>query len=84
MKVLTAEEVRELPLGSTVRIHSVDKYGYPQYIDMKVVQKGKHKEFECFDYLTGQWIRQKIRKMPENDAYRYYELKDMGKGAAYV
>ena len=83
MKVLTAEEVRALPVGSIVRVHGLDKFKYPCFLDMKVIQKDKHKELECFDYYLGQSVVKKIKKMPENDPYHYYELREGG-SAGYV
>lgn len=51
-KDLKASEVRELPLGTRVRIHSRDRFGFPQWLDCEVVQAGHHKELR-FDDLHG-------------------------------
>ena len=42
-ETLPADQVRQLPIGATVRRHSFDKYGYPVWVDCTVVQPGKRK-----------------------------------------
>ena len=42
-KVLTAEEVRKLPAGSKVEIHSFDRHGEHQWLEFIVTQSGKKK-----------------------------------------
>lgn len=40
-KVLTADEVRKFPAGAKVEIHSLNRYGAHQVMEMTVIQSGK-------------------------------------------
>lgn len=39
VNVITPQEVRKLPEGSKVREHSVNRWGYPQYLDLVILIK---------------------------------------------
>ena len=41
-KVLTAEEVRKLPVGAKVEIHSFDRHGEHQWLEFIVTQSGTY------------------------------------------
>ena len=73
MKVLTTKEIRELPEGSIVREHSLDKYKYPQYLDIIVAHRdGKVKFY--YQRYDGMRVETKLRSFKPDDPYRYYEL----------
>lgn len=57
-KVLTADEVRKLPAGAKVEIHSFDRYGAHQWLEMTVIQSGKKKMLGAYNiYSDGRIIK---------------------------
>ena len=69
---VTVEEVRKLPEGSRVLVHSCDRYGQPQYLDCRVIKKGrfnalKFNDWRGFPHEVG------IKKL-KDDYYNYYEV----------
>ena len=71
-KELTAAEVRKLPEGAHVIVHSFDRRGTHQTLEM-TVRIGTNKYLSCFDYYSGQQIKRPIRK--ETDRMCYTEVK---------
>ena len=63
-KLLTAEEVRKLPAGSKVELHSFDRFGTHQYLEMTVIQYGKKKMLQAHDY-RGEMILKPIKKLDD-------------------
>ena len=72
-KELTAEEVRKLPAGTPVMLHSFDRYGAHGELKMTVVQSGRKKILAAHDYY-GNRIEKQIRK--ETDRFCYTEASD--------
>lgn len=72
-KELTAEQVKKLPVGTMVRLHSFDRHGYHQALEMKVVQSGKKKILQRTDFCNG-LITKQIRK--ETDRFCYTEVPE--------
>lgn len=72
VNIITPQEVRKLPEGSKVREHSVDRWGYPQYLDL-VIDRSKGFRLLFRDYY-GMRQERKLRYFKPNDNYRYYEL----------
>ena len=77
MKVLTTKEIRELTEGSIVREHSLDKYGYPQYLDITVEHRDGKVKFYYYNG-DGRRVETKLRSFKPDDPYRYYELIKKG------
>lgn len=75
--ILTRSEVSKLPIGSVVRQHSLDKYGYPQTLDIHI-RLVKGKRTYCFREWDGRWGETYLRSFKEDDPYRYYELIQKG------
>lgn len=69
-KELTAWEVRKLPAGSKVRVHSFDRYGTHQALDMTVAV-GTNKYLAALDW-KGNFIQRPIKK--ETDRMCYTEV----------
>ena len=42
-KILTAEEVRKLPIGAKVELHNFSRRGEHQWMEMTIVQSGNKK-----------------------------------------
>lgn len=59
-KILEADEVRKLPAGSKVEIHSFDRYGAHQVLEMTVIQSGKKKVLGAYNFYTGNRILKPI------------------------
>ena len=74
-KELTAEQVKKLPVGTTVRYHSFDRWGSHQTLDMTVVAYGKRKVLRASDW-RGYPIEKPIRKT--TDRYTYTEVEENG------
>ena len=72
MMKITPKEIKELPEGSKVRKHSVDRQGYSQYLDLKV-DKSKGFRLVYRDYY-GKLHEDRIQYFKPNDIYRFYEL----------
>lgn len=70
-KELTAAEVKKLPVGSRVILHSFDRYGAHRVLEMTVVQSGKKKVLSANDYY-GNRIEKPIRT--ETDRFCYTEV----------
>lgn len=70
-KELTAEEVKKLPNGSGVELHSFDRRGEHHYLVMTVTQSGKKKILHARDWY-GVGIERPIRK--ETDRMCYTEV----------
>ena len=72
MKELTAEQVKKLPPGSRVVLHSFDRYGNHQALEAKVVQSGRKKVLIHSDW-DGLSTKKEIRK--ETDRFCYTAVK---------
>ena len=70
---VTAEEVRALPIGSRVRIHSRDRYGYPQELDCVVVATDRGKGLRYSDLFGPQTLS--IRKL--DGITNYYSVPEV-------
>lgn len=75
--ILTRPEVSKLPIGSVVRQHTLDKYGYPQTLDIYIM-KVKGKKAYCYRTWDYKWEETYLRSFKEDDPYRYYELVKRG------
>lgn len=64
-QVMTAEEVRELPIGERVELHSFDRYGNHQWAEYTIVKSGKKKMLLA--HIPGTWepVTKPINKLPE-------------------
>lgn len=51
-KLLTAEEVRKLQAGAKVELHSFDRYGAHQVLEMTVIQSGKKKVLGAYNFFS--------------------------------
>lgn len=59
-RILTAAEVRALPVGSSVLLHSFDRYGAHKMIEMQVTQASpdsKRKVLTTYDYYGVRIIK---------------------------
>ena len=63
-KVLTAEEVRKLPVGAKVEIHSFDRHSEHVWMDYVVTQSGKKKVLVHRDF-SGMPITKRIGGLRE-------------------
>lgn len=70
-KELTAAEVKKLPVGSAVALHSFDRYGAHQVLELTVTQSGKKKILTAHDFY-GTRIEKPIRT--ETDRFCYTEV----------
>lgn len=70
-KELTAAEVKKLPVGTRVVLHSFDRYGNHNMLDLTVTQCGKKKILTAHDYY-GNRIEKPIRT--ETDRFCYTEV----------
>lgn len=70
-KILTAAEVRELPIGTAVELHGYDRYGSPSWLELTVVQSGRKKILTTRDYY-GNRIEKQIRDYPN----KWYAIKE--------
>ena len=77
MKTLTRKDISKLPIGSIIREHSVDRYGYPQWIDVHV-QKVKGVRTYLYRDYRGMYCRYYLKSYKEGDINRYYELIKRG------
>ena len=71
-KELTAEQVKKLPVGTAVTLHSFDRSGNHVTLNMDVVQSGKKKVLVAYDWYRGTKIEKPIRK--ETDRFCYTEV----------
>lgn len=69
--MMSAEEVRKLPVGSIVIWHGRDRRGYSTALDCTVVQSGKTKKLAYRDEL-GLQVLKPIRDIPN----KYFTLKE--------
>lgn len=60
-KEITAKEVRALPIGSIVTLHSHDRYGYPTHLMCEVVGRRDGKGVELRYNTFGGFERMPIR-----------------------
>lgn len=67
-KELTAEQVRALPSGAGVIIHSFDRYGVHQTMEMIVAQSGKKKILVSRSWY-GDHITKQIRQATDRMCY---------------
>lgn len=70
-KELTAEQVRKLPVGTKVLLHSFDRHGEHHWMEMKIVNSGKKKILIANDFY-GNKIIKTIRK--ESGRFCYTEV----------
>lgn len=77
MEKITRREIGKLPIGSIVRVHSLDRYGSQQYLDMYILSDRHGRGYYYRDY-RGLYQKHYIPSFKENDAYRYYELIKRG------
>lgn len=68
---LTPEEVRKLPAGSVVQLHSLDRRGLHQWIDLTVVKSGPRKKILV---ARNAWSGEKIEKEIKAYPKAYYVL----------
>ena len=71
-KELTAEQVKAMPSGAEIIVHSFDRYGVHQTMEMIVAQSGKKKILVSRN-LYGDRITKQIR--PATDRMCYTEAK---------
>ena len=71
-KELTAAEVRKLPEGTKVRVHSFSRRGEYQTLDMTVTI-GTNKYLRAVNMYTGDIIEKPIKK--ETDRLCYTEVR---------
>lgn len=72
-KPLTAEEVRQLPVGSTVKKHTFDRRGTHQWRNMKVVQSGKRKMLK---YYVGPFEHMEMEPIRATSDRMCYTISD--------
>ena len=70
-KELTAEQVKKLPVGSSVIRHSFDRYGNHVELKLTVTQSGKKKILTTNDFFIGR-VEKPISK--ETDRVCYSEV----------
>ena len=70
-KELTAEQVRKLPVGARVMLHSFDRYGSHSWMEMTVAKSGNKKILIASDFY-GNKIIKTIRK--ESGRFCYTEV----------
>lgn len=70
---LTAEEVRDLPEGTSVWLHGRDRRGYSTRLMCEVVQEGRTKRLRYFDTASGMVKRIPIRQL--DGAVHYYTVE---------
>ena len=66
---LTAEQVRKLPVGTKLVLHSFGRKGEHQMLDMTVVQSGKKKALVAYDFYSGTKIEKPIRTATDRFCY---------------
>lgn len=71
MKELTAAQVRKLPIGASVMVHSFDRWGNHQTREGKVIKSGKKTMLRFSNYWDGPEVKE-IRK--ETDRMCYTEV----------
>lgn len=57
-KILTVNDVKKMPVGSTVVRHSFDRHGCHQWAPYKIVMKGKHKALRNVDFYGNAIIKE--------------------------
>ena len=67
-KELTAEQVKKLPVGSKVVVHSFDRYSSHVTLTMTVVQSGRKKILKTNDFYLGT-IEKPIRQTTDRMTY---------------
>lgn len=63
-KILTAQQVKKLPIGSVVWLHSFDRHGEHQMIKLTVVQAYKNKELATDRDYYGNRVIRRIDDIP--------------------
>lgn len=73
-KILTAQEVKNMEVGTKVILNGFDRYGEHWEMEMTIVKKqsGRAKELYMHSFRTGETIRKPIR---ENKNQWYTEAK---------
>ena len=67
-EALTADQVKQLPVGSKVTLHGCDRYGMHTQLECEIVQSGKKKLLKYLD-VAQFWVKTKpIRDYPN----KYY------------
>lgn len=69
---LNAEDVRKLPVGSTVIWHGRDRRGYHTELECTLLHSGKKKVLSWWDPGTGLRITKPIRDLPN----KFFTLKE--------
>lgn len=67
-KELTAEEVRRLPVGTTVIQHSFDRHGEHQQFEAQIAKRGKRSVLYRADFFLGP-VYKEIKKETERMCY---------------
>ena len=70
MNIITRKDAAKLPIKSVIREHSLDRYKYPQTLDLTKLKDGGwyYREY------TGHYRPYKLRSFRADDPYRFYEL----------
>lgn len=70
-KELTAEQVRKLPVGARVLLHSFDRHGEHSWMEMTIAKSGNKKILIASDFYDNKIIKT-IRK--ESGRFCYTEV----------
>ncbi len=70
-KELTAEQVRKLPVGARIMLHSFDRHGEHSWMEMTIAKSGNKKILIANDYYGNKVIKT-IRK--ESGRFCYTEV----------
>lgn len=73
-RMLTAEEVKALPVGTTVTKHGRDRRGYPTELICDIVLDGKTKRLRYYDFGERMVKRIPISKL--DGVVRFYTVED--------
>ena len=66
---VSAEQLKKLPVGTIVIIHSFDRHGQYQTLDCKLIQSGKKKVLS----YDGYWGKE-LRPITKESNSRWYSL----------
>lgn len=72
---LTAEQVKDLPVGAAVVLHGVDRRGFHTMLDCTVIKSQKTKKLSYFDRTVGFTKVITIREL--DGKQRYYTFDGM-------
>lgn len=67
-KILTVDDVKKMPVGSTVVCHSFDRRGCHQWAPYTIVMKGKHKVLRNVDFY-GRFNTREITIRPGRECF---------------